>query len=273
MWALGRGLLALGGVGGTNPVAAGVIALGVGAVLLLDLKRRGGELLLANLGVSRAVVISVATLTASRGRVTALLGRNGSGKTTLLRVAAGLLRPDYGTVRLDGEIYESPRLPRLARRGLFFLPERGLLPPWPEVERLVTTVSRRYGGPTPARLVERLDLDGVAAQPVRELSGGERRRVELAVAAARSPRVLLADEPFLGIPPSDRQTVGREFRRLADAGCATVATGHEVEGLPELSDAVTWLTAGTTRSLGTPEEAARYPEFRLQYLGMAADSS
>lgn len=218
-------------------------------------------------------VLKGATLTVPRGRVTALLGRNGSGKTTLLRVAAGLLRPDYGTVRLDGEIHESPRLPRLARRGLFFLPERDLLPPWPEVGRLVSMVSRRYGGAEPAGLVERLDLDGVAAQPVRELSGGERRRVELAVAAARSPRVLLADEPFLGIPPSDRQIVARELRMLADVGCATVVTGHEVEGLLELSDGVTWLTAGTTRWLGTPDEASRYPEFRLQYLGLAGDSS
>jgi ABC-type multidrug transport system ATPase subunit len=204
--------------------------------------------------------------------VTALLGRNGSGKTTLLRISAGRLRPDFGSVRIDGEIYESPRLPRLARRGLFYLPERRLLPPWPEVERLVTTVSRRYDGPDAGRLVRRLELDGVAGQRVRELSGGERRRVELAVAAARSPRILLADEPFLGIPPSDRQIVARELRRLADAGCATVVTGHEVEGILELSDGVTWLTAGTTRWLGTPEEAARYPEFRSQYLGLAADS-
>lgn len=219
----------------------------------------------------RNQVLKAATLTAPRGRVTALLGRNGSGKTTLLRITAGLLRPDFGTVRIDGDVYESPRLARLARRGLFFLPERRLLPPWPEVARLVATVSRRYDGPNAARLVRRLQLDGVAGQRVRELSGGERRRVELAVAAARSPRMLLADEPFLGIPPRDQQIVSRELRRLTDAGCATVVTGHEIAGLLELSDGVTWLTAGTTRWLGTPEEAARYPEFQLQYLGGASD--
>jgi ABC-type multidrug transport system ATPase subunit len=220
----------------------------------------------------RKQVLKAATLTVPRGRVTALLGRNGSGKTTLLRIAAGRLRPDFGTVRIDGEICASPRLPRLGRRGLFFLPERGLLPPWPKVGQLVATVSRRYDGPDAERLVRTLDLDSVARQRVRQLSGGERRRVELAVAAARSPRILLADEPFLGIPPTDRQIVARELRKLADAGCATVVTGHEVEGLLELSDGVTWLTGGTTRWLGTPEEAARYPEFRVQYLGLAADS-
>lgn len=79
MWALARGLLALGGVGRTNPVAAGVIALGVGAVLLLDLKRRGGDLLLANLGVSSAVVISVATLTAALGELALVLAALATG--------------------------------------------------------------------------------------------------------------------------------------------------------------------------------------------------
>lgn len=79
MWALGRGLLAIGGVGRTDPVTAGVIALVVGAVLLMDLKRRGGDLLLANLGVSGGVVISVATLTAALGEVVLVLAAQAAG--------------------------------------------------------------------------------------------------------------------------------------------------------------------------------------------------
>lgn len=79
VWVLGRGLLALGGVGRTNPVASGVIALVVGSILLLDLKRRGGDLLLANLGVSRVAVLSVATLTAALGEVVLALVARAAG--------------------------------------------------------------------------------------------------------------------------------------------------------------------------------------------------
>lgn len=79
VWVLGRGLLALGGVGRTNPVAAGVIALAVGAVLLLDVQRRGGDLLLANLGVSRLAVFSVATLTAALGEVVVVVAARAAG--------------------------------------------------------------------------------------------------------------------------------------------------------------------------------------------------
>lgn len=218
----------------------------------------------------RRQVLKAATLTAPERRVTALLGRNGSGKTTLLRVAAGLLRPDYGTVRIDGEVYESPRLARVARRGVFFLPERDLLPAWPTVTWLVRTVARRYGASDGIRLLRCLELRRIADRRVRELSSGERRRVELAVAVARRPRCLLADEPLLGIPPRDRAVVRRELRALADAGCAVVVTGHEVRGILELADAVTWLTGGTTLHLGTPEEAVQHPEFRSRYLGPGA---
>lgn len=221
----------------------------------------------------RRQVLKAATLVVPAGRVTALLGRNGSGKTTLLRIAAGLLRADYGTVRMDGEVHERPRLPRLARRGLFFLPERGLLPTWPVVADLVRTIARRYGAGDPGALLRRLGLGDVSDQRVEALSGGERRRVELAAALARSPRCLLADEPLLGVPPRDCSVVTGELGALADRGCAVVITGHEVGDILETADAVVWLTAGTTLHLGAPSEAARSPEFRARYLGSRSDPS
>ena len=100
-----------------------------------------------------------------------------------------------------------------------------------------------------------------------ELSGGERRRAELAIARARRPRCLLADEPFAGITPGDAEAVAAALVRLADSGCAVLATGHEVPQLMTIASSVVWMTAGTTHWLGPPGEAARHEQFRREYLG------
>lgn len=216
-------------------------------------------------------VLTSAGLRVEEGEVTALLGRNGAGKTTLLRVAGGRLRPDHGAVLFRGEASPSPRLAGMARRGLFFLPERGLLSaPVPLVAQL-RAVAKRWSGRDPGEAAERFRLEELLDRRPRELSGGERRRAELATAWIRRPACLLADEPFLGIAPRDRALVSETLRGLAADGCGVVVTGHERQDLLEAADRVLWLRAGTTRELGTPAEAARHPEFVRGWLGGAAD--
>ena len=102
------------------------------------------------------------------------------------------------------------------------------------------------------------------------MSGGERRRAEIWLAIAAASACLIADEPFLGIAPADRSRVAEVLRARAATGTAILVTGHEVEDLFDLADDVIWMVAGTTHGLGSPDEAARNSQFRLEYLGTRA---
>jgi ABC-type multidrug transport system ATPase subunit len=219
---------------------------------------------------SRAVLKSAAVW-ARPARVTLLLGRNGSGKTTLLRVAAGLLRADQGRVEFAGRVWREPKLHRMAEHGLFHLPERGLLPRNRRVLSLLEMVAHRFRTATelPAA-IRRFRLDALLDGLPDTLSGGEARRVELAVAWLRNPLCLLADEPLMGIAPKDAEEVSHALRTLAERGCALVISGHEVPLLLDLADEVVWVVAGTTHSLGTPAQAREHWQFSREYLGAGA---
>jgi lipopolysaccharide export system ATP-binding protein len=212
-------------------------------------------------------ILKNASLWATEGKITALFGRNGCGKTTLLRIGVGLLRGDHGVVHFAGRTYLHPRLPELASRGLFYLPDRDLLSRRLTVGEQIRAVEWRFGATRTARIFERLDIHPLAGQTPLRLSGGERRRAELALAWIRAPRCLLADEPFTGIGPSDAEVVAEAFRIMAQEGCAIAITGHEVRQLMDTADDVIWMAAGTTHGIGTPEEATQHHQFRREYLG------
>jgi lipopolysaccharide export system ATP-binding protein len=212
-------------------------------------------------------ILKSASVWATEGKITALFGRNGSGKTTLLRIAAGRLRPDHGVVRFDDRAYMHPRLPELASRGLFYLPDRDLLSRRLTVGDQIRAVAWRFGATRLADIMERLGMEKLVGRTPLELSGGERRRAELAAASIRAPRCLLADEPFTGIAPRDAEVVAAAFRVMAQEGCAIIITGHEVPSLMDTADDVIWMAAGTTHGLGTPEQAAQHDQFRREYLG------
>ena len=224
-------------------------------------------------------VLTAATLRADAGVVLALVGRNGAGKSTLLKIAAGYERADYGTVHFAGTAYQSPRLAQLARRGLFFLPDRDILSTKLTV-RAQLAAAARMAARAPSLLADDRDVErravhaaeslGVAHcidRPGQTLSGGERRRAEVAVAFARAPICLLLDEPYRGLAPMDTEALASAFRALAARGCAVVVTGHEVDTLFAGADRVSWCTSGTTHSLGTPENALADFTFRREYLG------
>jgi ABC-type multidrug transport system ATPase subunit len=212
-------------------------------------------------------VLSSASLRAVPGEARALLGRNGSGKSTLLRIAAGCMAPDTGTVRWDGVVSARHRLSSLARRGVFFLPDHDLLSSAFTVRWQLEMLHERYGGTPPAQAAEQM---GISAQMERRpdaLSGGERRRAELAAVLVRRPRCLLADEPLRGLAPIDAERLAESFRELAADGIAVVITGHEVAMLASAADHLTWCTSGTTYELGAPEVAMEHERFRRDYLG------
>lgn len=215
-------------------------------------------------------VLNAASVWACAGCITLLVGRNGCGKSTLLNIGAGLLTPDFGVVRFAGEAYERPRLHHLASRGLFYLPDRGLLSRRLTVREHIAAIERRFGKPAVDGIADGLELGPLLDRRADALSGGERRRSEFALAALRSPTCLLADEPLSGIGPTDAAAIAATLRRMAENGVAVVVTGHEVPELLALADEVIWMTAGTTHGLGSPDTASRHDQFRREYLGPSA---
>lgn len=210
-------------------------------------------------------VLTAGSLRAHAGQVRVLFGRNGIGKSTLLKIAAGVLRADAGTVHLDGHFLSSPSLPYLARAGVFYLPDHDILSPSMTLGAQLRLFERRFGARSveeAARLARVEDL--LEARPP-SLSGGELRRAELALALARRPRCLLADEPFRGIAPVDHDLLSDIFRGMAAEGCAVVVTGHEVASLLALANHITWCTSGTTYELGAPETALSHEGFAREY--------
>lgn len=215
-------------------------------------------------------ILTAAYLGAEAGKITGLLGRNGEGKSTLLKICAGLVAADHGTVRFGGEFVARPRLHRLARRGLFWLPaDRGYLSPARTLREHLEAVGQQLGLGEYGEAVEATGTAAWLDERCAAVSGGERRLAELAVAYHRRPACLLADEPLLGLSPLHAEAVGALFRAMAARGCAVVVTGHEINFLLTVVDEVVWLTQGSTRLLGKPDEAKASWRFRRDFLGTA----
>lgn len=214
-------------------------------------------------------VLNSARLSASSGQVTGLLGRMGCGKSTLLKICAGILRSESGWVELDGKKFLRPSHASLASKGLFYLGELDNLIRSMTVRAHFDAVRKRFGDHRDDEWFRRLGVEPLLDRPVASLSGGEIKRVEIALAFARKPVCLLADEPLRSVDPILAELVGESFRELARRGCAVVVTGHEVNTLRPFLDSVVLVTSGTTYPLGPPEAAWSHDGFRREYLGSA----
>jgi lipopolysaccharide export system ATP-binding protein len=212
-------------------------------------------------------VLTSATLRAVPGQLRVLFGRNGSGKSTLLKIAAGCLSAESGAIHFAGRVYLSPRLAQLAAGGLFYLPDHDLLSTAFTVRRQLEMIRQQFDGGSVRDALERVDIVQHADKRPFELSGGERRRAELAAVLVRRPICLLADEPYRGIAPKDAEDLTKTFAEVAADGTAVVITGHEVPTLLGAADHVSWCTSGTTYELGAPAVAVQNAAFRREYLG------
>jgi lipopolysaccharide export system ATP-binding protein len=212
-------------------------------------------------------VLTSATLRAVPGELRVLFGRNGIGKSTLLKIAAGWLSPDGGAIHFAGRVYLSTRLTELAAEGLFYLPDHDLLSPAFTVGRQLEMIRLQFDGSEVSDAARQMGIAAHLDKRPFELSGGERRRAELAAVLVRRPVCLLADEPYRGIAPKDAEDLTRTFIGLAAGGMAVVITGHEVPTLLDAADHVSWCTGGTTYELGPPAVAVQNPAFRREYLG------
>jgi ABC-type multidrug transport system ATPase subunit len=227
-----------------------------------------------SIGKSRGTrrVLTAATLKVEAGTVVGVLGRMGEGKSTLLKICAGIEAPDSGWVLFAGVQSSRARFSHAAQRGLYYLADSWNLVPALTVRQHLQIVERRFGTASPQWAVEILRIEHLLDTAVGALSGGEVRRAELAVAATRAPKCLLADEPFRGVDPLSAELLGAMLRALVDRGVAIVVTGHEITSMVPYVDQIVWVTAGTTYPLGTPAQAWRHERFRCDYLGPGAAS-
>ncbi len=212
-------------------------------------------------------VLSSASLRAVPGELRVLFGRNGIGKSTLLKIAAGCVAPDGGTVHFGARAYLHARLHTLASAGLFNLPDADLLSSAFTVRQQLTLFQCQYGGGTIDEAAARVGIGARLDQRPDTLSGGEKRRAELAAVLVRHPTCLLADEPYRGLAPHDAEVLTGVLRGLAAEGVAVLVSGHEVPTLLDAADHITWCTSGTTYELGPPAVAVQHAAFRSEYLG------
>lgn len=212
------------------------------------------------------VALDGVSLECARGRTTALLGPSGCGKSTLLRLAVGLVRPDAGAVRIDGEPVEAGRLTALRRRIGYVIQEGGLFPHL-DVRANVTLMARHLGwdaGRIEARYRELLELvklpTGVSARAPEELSGGQRQRVSLMRALMLDPELLLLDEPLGALDPMIRHGLQLDLKDLfATLSRTVVLVTHDIAEAGVLGDTLVLLRAGRIEQEGSLEELLERP--------------
>jgi lipopolysaccharide export system ATP-binding protein len=220
----------------------------------------------------RSVVDNV-SLRVSPAEIVGLLGPNGSGKTVTFSLIAGLVKPDRGTVKLNGEDVTGMPMHERARRGLAYLTqERSVFRNLTALDNIAAVVeihgaSKRDARDTARRLLHKFGLARLADTDARQLSGGEQRRLEVARSMATRPRFLLSDEPFAGIDPLTIEMLRVLFIELRQAGLGILLTDHNVSETLSLCDRAYVLLDGQVLAHGTPAELAAHPEVRRYFLG------
>ena len=218
-------------------------------------------------------VVQGVSLEVHSGEITGLLGPNGAGKTTTFYMIMGAIRPDGGRIFLDGEEITHLAMYRRARKGITYLPQE------PSVFRKLTVWENIYavlqirGIPKEEarrrteEAMERMGITHLASQKAETLSGGERRRVEIARALAVYPKFLLLDEPFTGIDPKTREELQDIILRLKEQAIGVLITDHNVRETLEITDRAYIIYEGKILVSGSSEDLVQDPRVRRIYLG------
>lgn len=218
-------------------------------------------------------VVSELSLELRRGEVVGLLGPNGAGKTTTFYIIVGLIAPEEGQVRIgDEDITDLPMYQR-ARAGISYLPQE------PSVFRKLTVqenlksiaetlpLSPSQREELTDNLLKEFGIEGLRDQGAYTLSGGERRRLEIARALVLTPRFILLDEPFAGIDPLAVLDIQRIIGRLKEKGIGVLVTDHNVRETLNITDRAYIINEGKILRQGSPEELTNDPEVKKVYLG------
>ena len=219
------------------------------------------------------VVVNHVSLRLRRGEVAGLLGPNGAGKTTCFYMITGLVAADYGRIVLDGEDITAQPMYQRARMGLGYLPqEASIVRGMTVAQNVMAVVELRERNPSAARatverLLEELHIGHLKNSPAQALSGGERRRVEIARALVSEPSFMLLDEPFAGIDPLAIADIREVIGYLKRRGIGILITDHNVRETLDIIDRASIIHAGEVLFEGSPQEIIDDPEVRRVYLG------
>ena len=238
-------------------------------------RARQGTLLVNGLKKSykgRTVVQNI-TLGVRRGEAVGLLGPNGAGKTTSFYMITGLVRPDFGKIELNGHDITQTPMYRRARLGIGYLPQEASIFRGLTVEKNIRAVLEVVEPDRTQReyqldaLMEEFSISHLRKSPSIALSGGERRRCEIARALATRPSFMLLDEPFAGIDPIAVGDIQDLVRHLTRRGIGVLITDHNVRETLGLIDRAYIIHAGSVLTHGRPQQIIQNPDVRRLYLG------
>ena len=218
-------------------------------------------------------VVRGMNVSCSCGEIVGILGPNGAGKTTTFYMIVGLVRPESGSIRFRGEDITGLPVYLRARKGLGYLAQEPSifrkLSVWDNVMAILETLpmSKKDRSARAEELLAPFDLLKVARQPAYTLSGGERRKLEIARALVRDPAILMLDEPFAGVDPLSVNEIQDIVRQLAAKGLGIIITDHNVRETLSVVNRAYLVYNGQLLREGTSEDLVADPEVREKYLG------
>lgn len=222
----------------------------------------------------KRTVVKGVSMEVERGEIVGLLGPNGAGKTTNFYMIVGLIKPFSGNIYLDDENITTLAMYRRAQKGIGYLPQEASVFRKLSVENNIKAVLEmtKFSKQEQKDIMENL-LDEFGLQHIRkslgiQLSGGERRRTEIARALAIKPKFILLDEPFAGVDPIAVEDIQQIVAKLKDKNIGILITDHNVHETLSITDRAYLLYDGNILKSGTAEDLAADPEVRRKYLGM-----
>ena len=241
----------------------------------LELVSNDTGLVIKNIGKNygKRPILRDISLEVKKGEAVAILGPNGAGKTTTFHIITGLLFADYGEVLLDGHDLTLLPMYRRARLGVGYLPQEASVFRGLSVEQNILSIleiSEKLKTKRKAKLETLLgefEISHLRKASVQTLSGGERRRVEIARCLASNPTYILLDEPLAGIDPKSVLDIARLIKNLKDRGIGLLITDHNARDTLDIVDRAYILNEGKILKEGIPSEIKADPRVRLAYLG------
>ena len=223
---------------------------------------------------SRRRVVDGVCLDVEQGEIVGLLGPNGAGKTTTFRMICGMVRPDQGSVNLSGEdVTQWPMYLRAREGGMGYLPQQSsVFSKLSARDNLIGVMqmlgfSRKRQKERCDALLAQFKIEHIQKTKAGRLSGGERRRLEIARCLVSDPRIIMLDEPFAGIDPVTVQNIQLIIKELADRGIAILITDHAAREILQITDRTYVVSEGRILVNGTAEEIIQHDQVRTKYLG------
>jgi len=222
----------------------------------------------------RRRVVDGVSLNVSRGEIVGLLGPNGAGKTTTFRMICGMIKPDGGQVLLRGEdVTNWPMYIRARDGGMGYLPQQSSVFAKLTVEQNILAITqmlkynRKAGRERCNELLAQFEIEHLRKSKGGRLSGGERRRLEIARCLVADPEIIMLDEPFAGIDPVTVQNIQQVIRQLKQEGISILITDHAAREILQITDRTYVVSEGSILVSGSADEICEHHEVKRKYLG------